>query len=67
MAIPSLPVEQVRAMNAKQRTEYFEEYARYFSDSSAAPYAIRIGSKTLFSDDTYDLRKKFDHFLRYGK
>lgn len=38
--------------------EYFELYARYFEDAPKTPYAIRVGSKTLFSDDTYELRQK---------
>jgi hypothetical protein len=54
-------------MDKSARTEYFETYAGYFEDSPNEPYAIRVGSKTLFSSDTADLRQKFDKLLRYGR
>lgn len=43
-----------------QRT--FEKFARHIPDAPrgrGCQYAIRAGSKTLFSDDTYDLAQKF--------
>lgn len=67
MALPSLPLETVRKMDKSERAEYFETYERYFSDAPQKPYAIRVGSRTLFSNDTYDLRQQFDKLLRYGK
>jgi hypothetical protein len=67
MALRAKSIEEVRAMNRFQRTEYFEEFAGYFWDSPQKPYAIRVGSTTMMSDDTMDLRQQFDHFIRYGK
>jgi len=67
MALPALPLEAVRIMDKHERTSYFETYARYSEDSPLTPYAIRVGSKSLFSNDTADLRQKFDKLLRYGK
>jgi len=67
MALRGLDLETVRKMDKSARTEYFETYAGYFEDSPNEPYAIRVGSKTLFSSDTADLRQKFDKLLRYGR
>jgi hypothetical protein len=64
MAIPALSLDQVLAMDV---SAYFEQYARYFADSPNAPYAIRIGSKTLFSNDTMDLRQKLTRLLAAEK
>jgi hypothetical protein len=44
--------------------EYFMEYAQYMKDSPNKPYVIRVGSKTLFSDDTMDLRQQFEVHVR---
>ena len=65
-ALPAKPRETVRAMDAVERTEYFNNYAGYYEDSPLTPYAIRIGSQILFADGTQALRKMFDHYLRYG-
>ena len=67
MALKSLTLETVRKMDKICRTNYFEKFAGYFPDSPSLCYAIRVGSTTLFSADTADLRKKFNHLLRYGK
>jgi hypothetical protein len=68
MALPALDLETVRKMDKAGRTGYFENYARYSEDSPCClHYAIRVGSKTLFSEDTADLRQKFDKLLRYGE
>jgi hypothetical protein len=64
MALPALGLDEVLAMNAAERTEYFEEYARFFADSPLVPYAIRVGSKTLFAADTLALRVQFDNWLQ---
>jgi hypothetical protein len=64
MAIPALSLDEVRTMTPEQLTGYFEKYARYFEDSPNKPYAIRIGSKTLLSDDTMDLRQQFDRLVQ---
>jgi len=63
MALLALPLEAVRAMTPASKDQYFEDYARYFKDSPKTPYAIRVGSKTLFSHDTYDLKQKFLAFV----
>jgi hypothetical protein len=67
MALRSLTLSAVRAMTEKQRTRYFETYAGYYADSPNFPYAIRVGSKTLFSNDTFLLRQKFDKLVGEGK
>jgi hypothetical protein len=66
MAPHAKSFEEVKALDAGGRTDYFEEYAGYFPDSPVTPYAIRVGSRTLFSNDTHDLREQFDKLLRYG-
>ena len=66
MALPGKAFELVKAMSAKERTDYFENYARY-TDSPTRPYAIRVGSRSLHSADTYDLRKQFDKLLAEGE
>lgn len=63
MALHAKPLKIVAAMNATQRTAYFEKYARYFVDSPDKCYAIRIGSTTLHSADTLELRQQFDTLL----
>lgn len=63
MALQALPFSQVQAMDSEQRTEYFERFAGFFSDSPRKPYAIRVGSRTLTSADTLDLRQQFDKLL----
>jgi hypothetical protein len=63
MALHALSLEEVKAMNENQRTAYFERYAGYFGDSPK-PYAIRVGSKNLMSDDTLDLRMQFDAYIQ---
>jgi hypothetical protein len=65
MALPALALDTIKEMNSVERTRYFEAYAR-FTDSPTKPYVIRIGSKTLFSVDTMDLRQQFDRFLQCG-
>lgn len=67
MALKALSLQEVQTMNKEECTAYFEEYAGYFEDSPITPYAIRVGSITLFSDDTHNLRQQFDYVLRYGK
>ena len=64
MALNAKSVIEVAAMNAKQREAYFFEFAGYFEDAPLLPYAIRVGSKTLVSNDTMDLRWKFEKYVR---
>jgi hypothetical protein len=63
MALHALEFGRVKAMNEKQRFDYFCKYAGRIEDSPKLCYAIRIGSKTLMSDDTYDLRMKMEEHL----
>lgn len=58
--------KELRAMSLEQRTDYFERYARYFADA-AMKYSIRVGSMTLRSNDTYDLRRQFDKLIAKTK
>jgi hypothetical protein len=63
MAMPGLPIEDVIRLKTRDLFEYFCDNARYLPAAPAGrgySYAIRLGSKTLFSDDTYDLRLKFN-------
>ena len=63
MALPGVDADRVIELNAAQRFQVFCDFARH-TDSPTLPYAIRIGSKTLFSADTHDLREKFDGWVR---
>ena len=63
MAIPTLTLDEVKEMNSVERTRYFETYAR-FTNSPTRPYTIRIGNRTLSSDNIHDLRMAFDRFLQ---
>ena len=64
MALPAKPLDEIFAMDENRLEEYFMEYAGYMEESSNKPYVIRVGSKTLFSDDTIDLRKQFEVHVR---
>jgi hypothetical protein len=64
MALSAKTAEEVVAMDKKGLEEYFFTFARYFEDSPNTPYAIRVGSTTLFDADTYDLRQQFEKHVR---
>jgi len=66
MALHGLSLVEVKKMTKEQRTVYFGVFARKYPESQKNCYGIRVGSTTMLSDDTMDLRKQFDHFLRYG-
>jgi hypothetical protein len=66
MALQAEARKAVQAMSKEERMRYFDTHAGYYPDSPRLCYAIRIGSTTLMSDDTYDLRLQFDHFIHYG-
>jgi hypothetical protein len=57
MALPAKALDDILAMDKEGLEEYFMEFAQYMEDSPNKPYVIRVGSKTLSSDDTMDLRK----------
>jgi hypothetical protein len=63
MSLASRSLEYVLAMNAAQRTTYFNRFASFFKDSPGKRYAIRVGSTTLHADDTMELRTLFDMLL----
>lgn len=63
MPIGALALDKVLAMNEEQRMQYFFDFARFIEDVPKLKYAIRVGSKTLQSDDTHDLRVQFDQYL----
>ena len=66
MAVHILPnvLDDILVMDKGQLEEYFMEFARFVDDAPAHPYAIRVGSKTLFSDDTMELRREFEAHVR---
>jgi hypothetical protein len=66
MELLSKPLEVVKKMSPERRTAYFEQYAGYIPEAPNKCYAIRVGSTTLRSDDTYKLRQMFDHLVHYG-
>jgi hypothetical protein len=70
MALPALPTDQLLAMKRAQLLEYFCDYARRNEDVAIGrgfKYAIRVGSKTLWSDDTYELRSLFEKQIESEK
>lgn len=64
MPLQAQPLAEILAMDSRQLTAYFEEYARYYEDAPQRPYAIRVGSETLFSDDTMDLKTQLVKLVR---
>ena len=59
MASPGIPLDlAVRS----DLDSLFEEFARYSPDARLR-YSIRVGSKTLYSDDTRELRVKFGRYV----
>jgi len=51
-------------MDQRQLWAYFCDYAGYIKDAPKLRYAVRIGSRTLMSDDTADLWQKFNGYVR---
>jgi hypothetical protein len=64
MALPAKPLDDSRAMDKDQLEAYFMKYAQYMEDSPNKPYVIRVGSRTLFGNDTMDLRNQFEVHVR---
>ena len=60
MALRGVPIEQAVLCTKSELFDLFCEYAGYFEDSPQTPYAISMGSRTLFSEDTADLRRQFN-------
>ncbi len=61
---PVLSRSEALKLIGDARWEAFCKYARHYPTSPDAPYVIKIGSKTLFSNDTYDLREQFYRHLK---
>lgn len=49
---------------SKAVEKYFFANARYLKDSPGECYSILVGSRTLFSRDTMDLRLQFEEVIR---
>jgi hypothetical protein len=64
MALPALSASEVVAMSASECFEYFAAYSRYVADAPDKRYAIRVGSVTLASNDTLELRVEFENYVR---
>ena len=52
--------EQLARLTPRELEAHFMEAARFMPDAPNTPYFIRVGSRTLFSADTMDLRKQFE-------
>lgn len=65
MALPFLSTELLITMKQRELTSYFMDYARRIREpAKCGPfYAIRVGSKTLFANDTHELRKKLGNHI----
>jgi hypothetical protein len=65
MAGPALDGPAVARMTAEERWKYFQNFAQYCEDAppKGPHYHIRIGSRTLYSDDTADLREQFEKYV----
>jgi hypothetical protein len=48
---------------SRQVEEFFFANARYVEDSPSKPYIIRIGSMTLFDEDTMGLRLQLERMI----
>ena len=58
---------ELRQLSDKKLQKYFERHAGYYPTTPpgrGASYSIRAGAKSLFSDDTRDLREKFFKAVR---
>lgn len=62
MALPALSLEEVVVMDASQRLTYFTTYARH-TDAPKLRYAVRVGSRTFYSNDTWELRQKMEAYV----
>lgn len=64
MALQAYSLERVLAMTEERREWYFNHFAGYFPRSPQKRYAIRVGSVTLHSNDTMQLREQFNAHLK---
>ena len=63
MALPTLKLREVLALDMASRDNYFEVYGRFIPGPPDDRCAIRVGSKTLYGNDTHDLKVKFTRYL----
>lgn len=59
MALPGIDLRELIVLRRAELEDYFMANARYSSDSPGKRYAIRVGSRTLLSDDTHELAQMF--------
>jgi len=66
MALLGLDAKQVAVMNSLERWNYFTSYASRLEDAppKGPHYAIRIGSHTIYANETDELREKFEIMCR---
>lgn len=65
MALPSKTLDEIASLRtAAERYDYFCQNARYMPDAPRLRYMIRVGTETLKSDDTYELRLEFDKAVK---
>lgn len=57
--------QELRRLGDKRLFEYFASFARYFVQNPPdSRYAIRLGSRHLFAEDTAELFEKFKTAVR---
>lgn len=61
MALPAFGIDSLVKMDLSSLNEYFANFARYIQDAplNGPHYAIRVGTRNLYDNDTDELRKKF--------
>lgn len=65
MALLAKPIDEIANLRTvEERYNYFCEYARYMADAPNLRYMIRVGSETLRSNDTHELRIAFDKAVK---
>jgi hypothetical protein len=56
--------DELRELSDDDLFEYFTEHASFHNGGLGYEYAIRFGSRSLFSDETHTLRDKFFEAVR---
>lgn len=65
MALPaSKSPEELAKLDDKRLLEYFIRHARYLDDIPLQCYAIRLGTVSIYDNDTAALRDKFFNAVR---
>lgn len=63
MALPHFSTDRLLKMTGPELDSYFDNFARYQPEAPFFSYAIRAGGKSLFSNDTMDLKRKFRRYV----